>query len=87
MNSAEQLIADLCPDGVEHKALREVGQFVRGSGLQKSDLTSTGFPAIHYGQIHTIYTTWTEQTVSYVEHGFAKRLRKALSGALIIVTT
>ena len=40
-------------DEAEWKALGEVGAFVRGSGLQKIDLTTSGIPAIHYGQIYT----------------------------------
>ncbi len=35
---------------VEWKKLGEVGKFIRGNGLQKKDLTDSGFPAIHYGK-------------------------------------
>ena len=35
MNRIDELIAELCPDGVEYKALGEVGTFTRGSGIQK----------------------------------------------------
>ena len=50
----DELIAELCPDGVEFKALGEVGEFVRGNGLQKKDFTDAGSPCIHYGQIYTV---------------------------------
>lgn len=39
---------------VEWKALGEVGEFIRGNGLQKKDFVEEGFPAIHYGQIYTV---------------------------------
>jgi len=70
-----------------HKALGEVGEFIRGNGLQKSDLTETGVGAIHYGQIHTHYGTWTTETKSFVSEVFATKLRKAQSGDLVIATT
>ena len=38
---------------VEWKALGEVGEFIRGNGIQKKDFVETGFPAIHYLTFHT----------------------------------
>jgi type I restriction enzyme S subunit len=49
VSQIDDLIARLSPGGVEHKTLGDVGEFARGNGLQKSDLTVEGFPAIHYG--------------------------------------
>ena len=72
---------------VEWRTLGEVGEFIRGSGLQKSDLTTEGVPAIHYGQIYTYYGTYTEKTKSYVSEIFATKKRKASYGDLIIATT
>ena len=87
MSRIDELIAELCPDGVEFRTLGDVGTFIRGNGLQKSDLTETGIPAIHYGQIHTYYGTWTTETISFVTPEFGKRLRKAGPGDLVIATT
>ncbi len=72
---------------VEWKALGEVGNFVRGSGIQKSDFTESGTGCIHYGQIHTHYGTWADKTKSFINHVFAARLRKAHTGDLVIATT
>lgn len=69
------------------KPLGEVGTFIRGNGLQKSDLTDHGAPAIHYGQIHTYYGTWANQTASHVPFELAQRLRRAQPGDLVIATT
>ena len=77
MSRIDELIAELCPEGVEFKALGDVGEFIRGNGLQKSDLTETGFGAIHYGQIHTHYGTWANKTKSFVSEELASKLRKA----------
>lgn len=53
MSKLDELIAELCPDGVEYKALKEVCELVRGNGLQKADFADDGLPCIHYGQIYT----------------------------------
>lgn len=87
MSHLNDLIAELCPNGVEFKPLGEVGDFVRGIGLQKSDLRESGTPAIHYGQIHTHYGIWTETTKSFIDTSRAVRLRKAEPGNLVIATT
>ena len=87
MSCIDELISKLCSNGVEYKRLGDVGEFIRGNGLQKSDLTESGVGAIHYGQIHTIYGVWTDATKSFVNEEFASRLRKARPGDLVIATT
>ncbi len=87
MSHIDDLIARLCPNGVEYRGLGEIGEFIRGNGLQKSDLTDSGVGAIHYGQIHTIYGIWTQETKSFVTVEMASRLRRALPGNLVIATT
>nr|WP_238994263.1 restriction endonuclease subunit S [Actinomyces sp. 565] len=77
----------MCPDGVEYKPLGEVGRFIRGSGLQKSDFVEDGFPCIHYGQIHTQYGISTGAAISSVVLEQASRLRHARPGDLLIATT
>jgi type I restriction enzyme S subunit len=69
---------------VECKALGEIGNFTRGSGLQKKDFRDSGVGCIHYGQIHTFYDTYTDKTLSFVTEEHAKRLKKAKKGDLII---
>ena len=87
MSQIDELIAEHCPDGVEQRALGEVGEFIRGSGIQKKDLRAEGVPAVHYGQIHTAYGIWTKETISYVDPVFATKLRHARPGDLLIATT
>ncbi len=87
MSRINDLIAQLCPNGVEYKNLGSVGEFIRGNGLQKSDLTDAGTPAIHYGQIHTYYGTWAESTKSFTDPDLAAKLRRAQPGDLVIATT
>lgn len=87
MSRIDDLIREHCPSGVTYRSLGEIGEFIRGNGLQKRDLTDEGVSAIHYGQVHTTYGTWTTETVSFVTPAFAARLRKARPGDLVIATT
>jgi len=87
MNQIDKLIAELCPDGVPFKALGELGLFIRGTGIQKSDFIESGFGCIHYGEVHTHYGVWATETKSFISREFAKRLKKARQGDLVIATT
>jgi type I restriction enzyme, S subunit len=72
---------------VEWKPLGELGELVRGSGLQKKDFTETGVPAIHYGQIYTYYGLSTSETKSFVSPDLAKQLKKVNKGDVVITNT
>lgn len=74
-------------DEINWKSLGELGQLIRGNGLQKSDFTETGFPAIHYGQIYTFYGTSTTETKSFVSYELAKKLKKVDKGDVVITNT
>src|SRR5690606_10016083 len=65
----------------------EIGEFIRGYGLQKKDFVEIGFPAIHYGQIYTKYGLWAKNTFSYVSEELARKLRKANKNDLLLATT
>ncbi|MBU5414362.1 restriction endonuclease subunit S [Serratia ureilytica] len=72
---------------VEWKTLGELGELVRGNGLQKKDFTENGVPAIHYGQIYTYYGLSTTETKSFVSPELAKKLRKVNKGDVVITNT
>jgi len=72
---------------VEWSTLGEIGEFVRGNGLQKKDFIETGVGCIHYGQIYTYYGAFAHKTKTFVSPEFAKKLRKAQKGDLVIATT
>ena len=75
-----------CPD-VEWLELGKVGTVIRGNGLQKKDFLEEGFPAIHYGQLHTIFGLSADKSHTYISDGLANKLRKANTNDLLIVTT
>lgn len=72
---------------IEWRELGELGEFLRGNGMQKKDFVEIGFPAIHYGQIYTKYSLSAEKTFTYVSKELAKKLRKAKNNDLLLATT
>ena len=87
MSKIDELIQELCPDGVAHVKLGELALLVRGNGLPKSDFAEEGIGAIHYGQIYTLYKTSTELTKSFVSPTVAAKLVSVEPGDLIITNT
>ena len=87
MSRIDELTQELCPQGVEHKTLGQAGEFIRGNGLQKADLRDKGVPAVHYGQIHTLYGVHATETRSFTDPEIAAKLRHAQPGDLLIATT
>ena len=87
MNKLDNLIQELCPQGVERKRLGDIGVIVRGNGLQKKDFTESGVGCIHYGQIYTYYGTCAYKTKSFVSPELAEKLQKVNKGDLVIAVT
>ena len=66
MSRLEELIAELCPEGVEYKTLGEIATDVfRGSGIKREQVTETGIPCVRYGEIYTTYDIWFDHCVSH----------------------
>ena len=42
MSRIDELIAGLCPSGVEYQAIGDFGEPVRGNGMPKSDFVESG---------------------------------------------
>ncbi|HCB78047.1 MAG TPA: restriction endonuclease subunit S, partial [Erythrobacter sp.] len=72
---------------VEWKPLGDLGEFVRGNGLQKKDLLDEGLPAIHYGQIYTKYGHEARKTFSHVSAEMFAKLKQATANDLLLATT
>ena|SRR5690606_19353723 len=72
---------------VEWRTFGDLGEIIRGNGLQKSDFTESGVGCIHYGQIYTYYGTSTVKTKSFVSPELALKLKKVSKGDLIITNT
>jgi type I restriction enzyme S subunit len=87
MSRIDDLIAKLCPEGVEYKEIGGFGELVRGNGMPKSDFVDSGVGCIHYGQIYTHYGIWTADTKSFISAEKAERLAKVDPGDLVITNT
>lgn len=74
-------------ENIQWVKLNDLGELIRGNGLQKKDFTETGVPAIHYGQIYTYYGTFATETKSFVSPELAKKLKKAKYGDVLIAGT
>ena len=74
-------------EGVEMKTLGEIGEFIRGNGIKKSDFVDDGFSCIHYGQIHARYGFSAIETISKIEEPLYKKCKKAKKGDVVLATT
>lgn len=81
MSRLEQLVQELCPNGVEYKTIGEIAiDIYRGTGITRDQVTETGTPCVRYGEIYTTYGVWFDRCIShtdetqiankkYLEHG------------------
>lgn len=68
MTKLEELIEQLCPDGVEYKTLGEIATDIyRGSGIKRDQIRKTGTPCVRYGEIYTTYGIFFDSCVSYTD--------------------
>lgn len=74
-------------EGVEMRSLEDIGTFIRGNGIQKSDFVENGYPCIHYGQVHTKYGLSATETISFIDEKLYKKSKKAIKGDIVLATT
>ena len=72
---------------VKWMKLGEIGEMIKGSGIQKSDFVEDGYPCIHYGQLHTFFGTFADKNKSFIKKDLYDRCKKAVYGDLIIAST
>ena len=87
MSRLDELIAELCPDGVEYKKLGEVATITRGGSFQKKDYIAAGYPCIHYGQIYTLYGLFVNETAKFISEETAAKQKKASKNDVIMAVT
>ena len=87
MSRIDELIAELCPDGVEYRKLGDIGTFTRGSGIQKKDFVESGMPCIHYGQIYTKFGLSTNCALSKISEEQYAKSKKANPDDVIFAIT
>ena len=68
MSKLDELIRELCPDGVEYKTLGEIAvDIYRGAGITRDQVTVDGTPCVRYGEIYTTYGIWFDKCVSHTD--------------------
>lgn len=87
MSRLEELIQQLCPDGVEYKKLGEIATISRGGNLQKKDFCLEGVPCIHYGQIYTRYGLFADKTFTFISEDRAKKQKLAYPNDIVMAVT
>lgn len=86
MSRLDDLIDELCPRGVPHRALGDMGSIVRGKRFVKADMVASGVPCIHYGEIYTKYGVAAHESQSFVSAARARTLRFAQPGDVILAS-
>ncbi|MGI6343516.1 MAG: restriction endonuclease subunit S [Bacillota bacterium] len=88
MSRLEELIAELCPDGVECKRLGEIAtDMYRGAGIRRDQLTAIGTPCVRYGEIYTTYNLWFDSCVSYTDENEIGSKRYCEHGDVLFAIT
>ena len=68
MSKLDELIQELCPNGVEYKTLGEIASDIyRGSGIKRDQVAEEGTPCVRYGEIYTTYGVWFDKCVSHTD--------------------
>lgn len=75
------------PDGWCWCKIGDIAEIERGGNFQKSDFVDTGYPCIHYGQIHMKLGPRTYSALSYLSKDLAAKQRKAHTGDIVMAVT
>ena len=88
MTKLEQLIEQLCPDGVEYKTLGDIAvDIYRGSGIKRNEVTADGVPCVRYGEIYTTYNIWFDKCVSHTKVDYVKSPKYFEYGDILFAIT
>ena len=87
MSKLDELLRELCPDGVEYKKLGEIATISRGGNFQKKDFLTEGVPCIHYGQIYTKYGLFADKTFTFISEECAKKQKMARPNDIVMAVT
>ena len=88
MSKLDELMARLCPDGVEYKTLGEIATDIfRGSGIRRDEITPDGIPCVRYGEIYTVYGIWFDKCVSHTKKDVVKSPKYFEYGDILFAIT
>ena len=88
MSRLDELIQELCPNGVEYKALGDIATDVfRGSGIKRDQVTEDGIPCVRYGEIYTTYGIWFDSCVSHTQLEYVSSPKYFSHGDILFAIT
>ena len=91
MDGIERCIDDEIPFDVPETwawaRLGSIGTFIRGGGITRSDVQSSGVPCVRYGEIYTTYNITMTKAVSFVSEELAQRSKPVVYGDLLFTLT
>ena len=88
MSRLDELLKELCPNGVEYKTIEEIAvDIYRGSGIKRDELTESGLPCVRYGEIYTTYDVWFDKCVSHTKEENVKSPKYFEEGDILFAIT
>ena len=88
MTKLEQLIQELCPDGVEYKKIENIAiDIFRGSGIKRDQVTSDGIPCVRYGEIYTTYNLYFSECLSHTKMEYVQSPKYFENGDILFAIT
>ena len=88
MTKLEQLLNDLCPDGVEYKKLGDIAvDIFRGAGIKRDQVTEEGTPCVRYGEIYTTYGIYFDTCVSHTDESMIQIRKYFEHGDILFAIT
>lgn len=88
MSRLDDLIRELCPDGVEYKTLGEIATDIfRGSGIKRDQITNDGISCVRYGEIYTTYGLWFDKCKSHTKFDYVSSPKFFSYGDILFAIT
>ena len=88
MSKLKELLAELCPNGVEYVKLGDIATDIyRGAGIKKSQLTKVGTPCVRYGEIYTTYGVYFNECVSFTDEKMLQSKKYFEHGDILFAIT
>lgn len=67
--------------------LGDVGEFTRGNGIKKDEVTPEGYPCVRYGELYTRYKVQFSSVVSHVNESIYNKAQKIETGDVVMALT
>ena len=83
---ADEIPFDI-PENWEWIHFVDAGYFVRGSGIKRDEVTSSGFPCVRYGEMYTTYKESFYRTVSFTSETVFQKAYKAHFNDVLMALT